>query len=47
MLGNAVDIAPAVNDFKRRYADYTEVETMPKNSLKYSIYKDLPRKTSA
>lgn len=30
-----------------RYADYTEVETMPKNSLKYSIYKDLPRKTSA
>ena len=30
-----------------RYADYTEVETMPKNSSRYRTYEDFQLKTSA
>ena len=30
-----------------RYADYTEVETMPKNSPKYSKFDGFPLKLSA
>ena len=30
-----------------RYADYTEVETMPKNSLRCPAYEDFQLKTSA
>ena len=43
--GHAVAAACAADFFP--FADYTEVETMPKNSSRYRTYEDFQLKTSA